>query len=72
MKVSWRKAFTKSYLKWDDHWSVRVPELGSLEEFKNFLDLVHIRFCLIKPYLEVPDYPPLDTRELLPSFDADL
>ena len=72
MKVSWRKAFTKSYLKWEDHWSVRMPEIATLEDLKNFLDLIHIRFCLLKPYLEVPDYPPLDPRELLPSFDADL
>lgn len=72
MKVPWQKAFTKSYLKWNDTWSVCVPELCSLEEIKNFLDLIHIRFCLLKPYLEVADYPPLDTRELLPSFDADL
>ncbi|SBV94385.1 conserved hypothetical protein [uncultured delta proteobacterium] len=72
MKISWRKAFTKSYLKWDDHWSVRAPEIHSLAELKNFLDLVHVRFCLLKPYLEVPDYPPLDPRELLPSFDTDL
>ncbi len=36
------------------------------------MDLIHIRFCLLKPYHEVSDYPPLDTRELLPSFDADL
>ena len=72
MKISWRKAFTKSYLKWENHWSVIVPEISTLEELKCFLDLVHIRFCLLKPYLEVSDYPPLDPRELLPSFDADL
>ncbi|MCC8194909.1 MAG: hypothetical protein LIP28_09725 [Deltaproteobacteria bacterium] len=72
MKISWRKAFTKSYLKWDDHWSVRMPEIATLEELKSFLDLVHVRYCLLKPYMEVADYPPLDPRELLPSFDADL
>ena len=72
MKVSWKKAFTKSYLEWENHWSVVMPEISTLGELKNFLDLIHIRFCLLKPYLEVSDYPPLDTRELLPSFDADL
>ncbi len=72
MKISWRKAFTKSSLKWNDHWSVDAPEITTLEALKNFLDIIHIRFCLLKPYLEVPDYPPLDPRELLPSFDADL
>jgi hypothetical protein len=71
MKISWRKAFTKSYLKWDAHWSVRAPEITTLEGLKDFLDLVHVRFCLL-PYLDVPDYPPLDPRELLPSFDADM
>ena len=72
MKLSWRKAFTRSCLKWNDPWSARVPEMTTLEELKNFLDLIHIRFCLLKPYNEKPDYPPLDSRELLPSFDADL
>lgn len=72
MKISWKKAFTKSYLTWDDHWSVSVPEIKSLEDLKNFLDFVHIRFCLLKPYSELSDYPPVDPRELLPSFDADL
>ena len=72
MKLSWRRAFTKSYLKWDDPWSVSVPAMTTLEDLKNFLDIVHIRFCLLKPYCEVSDYPPLDSRELLPSFDADL
>lgn len=72
MKVSWKKAFTKSYLEWEGHWSVVVPEMRDIEELKNFLDLVHIRFCLLKPYIDIPGYPPLDPRELLPSFEADL
>lgn len=72
MKISWQKAFTQSYLTWKDDWSVRVPEINTLEELKNFLDIIHIRFCLLKPYDEVADYPPLDSRELLPSFEADL
>ncbi len=36
MKISWKKAFTKSYLKWEDHWSVAVPEISTLEELKSF------------------------------------
>ena len=72
MKLSWRKAFTDSYLTWEDEWFVVPPKLETLEDLKQFLDLLHIRYCLLKPYFELKDYPPLDVRELLPSFEADL
>lgn len=72
MKLSWEKAFTKSSLTWENPWSVVLPEITCLGQLKDFLDLVHIRFCLLKPYTEIADYPPLDPRELLPSFEADL
>lgn len=72
MKLPWQKAFTKSKLAWKDDWSVDIPQITSLRQLKKFLDVIHIRFCLIKPYSELADYPPLDPRELLPSFEADL
>jgi hypothetical protein len=46
--------------------------LRSLEELRRFLDFVHIKFCLVKPYSELPDYPLVDARELLPSFEPNL
>ncbi len=73
MKISWQKAFTKSLRYWDDaRPSHAFPKPASLRDLKAFLDCVHIRQCLLKPYCELPDYPPLEPRELLPSFEADM
>ena len=72
MKFPWQKAFTKAKFTWGEDFSVNAPITTSLEKLKNFLDLVHIRYCLLKPYNEVENYPPLDPRELLPSFETDL
>lgn len=44
----------------------------NLEELKLFLDNAHIRECLIRPYRELDDYPLVEPRELLPSFDTDM
>lgn len=44
----------------------------SLMELKSFLDWTHIRHCLLRPFFEVPDYPLVEPRELLPSFEVDL
>ncbi|MDR3358282.1 MAG: hypothetical protein LBN96_05435 [Desulfovibrio sp.] len=46
--------------------------LDSLEGLKRFLDGVHIRHCLVKPYQENKNYPVVEARELLPSFDNDM
>ncbi len=46
--------------------------LRTLTELKQFLDIVHIRSCLIQPYREFKDYPLVDSRALLPSFDTEL
>ncbi|MDD3313291.1 hypothetical protein [Pseudodesulfovibrio sp.] len=48
------------------------PEMRTLEDLKRYLDLVHIKYCLLKPYFEVEDYPLVGARELLPSFEVDL
>ncbi len=73
MKISWQKAFTKSQLAWEDAWSLgSMPLPVTLPDLKSFLDFIHIRYCLLKPYCEVADYPPLEPRELLPSFEADM
>ncbi len=41
----------------------------TLEELKAFLDAVHIRFCLVRPYQSCGYDPLVEARELLPSFD---
>ncbi len=70
---SWNEAFTKGKVSWRDEWNLRdhlvVDDIGKL---KQYLDLVHIRYGLLKPYFENPKYPLVESRELLPSFDADM
>lgn len=46
--------------------------LRSLADLKAFLDSVHIRNCLVKPYQEMENYPVVEARELLPSFENDM
>ncbi len=41
----------------------------TLAELKDFLDAVHIRLCLVRPYQTSGNYPLVEARELLPSFD---
>lgn len=69
----WEKAFSKSpeYSKYGRKNS-REPQLKSLEELKTFLDFNHIKYCLLKPYFQVENYPLVEARELLPSFEVDL
>ena len=43
-----------------------------LSALKKFLDIAHINFCLIEPYFNNPDYPVVESRELLPSFESDV
>ncbi len=45
--------------------------LKTLPALKRHLDLVHVKHCLLKPYFEIPDYPLVEARELLPSFESD-
>ncbi|QGY41210.1 hypothetical protein GM415_14100 [Pseudodesulfovibrio cashew] len=69
----WKKAFSKApgFKKYGRRNSPS-PELRTLEELKEFLDFSHIKYCLLKPYFEVKDYPLVEARELLPSFEVDL
>eukprot|EP00831_Metopus_contortus_P017342 TRINITY_DN17308_c0_g1_i1.p1 TRINITY_DN17308_c0_g1~~TRINITY_DN17308_c0_g1_i1.p1 ORF type:complete len:580 (-),score=84.30 TRINITY_DN17308_c0_g1_i1:270-2009(-) len=46
--------------------------MKTLEELKEFIDYEHIKYCLLKPYFEVKDYPLVEARELLPSFEVDM
>jgi len=72
MTLDWKKAFSQCGLPWDGHDSFSAPvNINSLVELKNFLDIVHTKFCLLKPFCENPDYPIVENRELLPSFESD-
>lgn len=48
-----------------------ILRVQTLPDLRRFLDWVHIKQCLLKPYAEHPNYPVVEFRELLPSFEAD-
>ncbi|XPV77895.1 MAG: hypothetical protein ACNI27_08230 [Desulfovibrio sp.] len=53
----------------DDSYGKRIDNIRAL---KSYLDMVHIKHCLLRPYFESEDYPVVEARELLPSFEIDL
>ncbi|CCH47682.1 hypothetical protein [Pseudodesulfovibrio piezophilus] len=69
----WKKAFSKApaYKKYVRKNS-KEPKLQTLEDLKEFLDYSHIKHCLLKPYFINENYPLVEARELLPSFEVDL
>ncbi len=71
--VSWKKIFTKNGMAWKDHSSFKdYIEINSFDDLYNFLNAVHIRHCLVRPYQCTKNYPLVEARELLPSFDNDM
>ncbi|MBF0481878.1 MAG: hypothetical protein HQK81_04830 [Desulfovibrionaceae bacterium] len=48
------------------------PQIKTIRGLKNFLDQAHIKHCLLKPYFTTENYPLVESRELLPSFEGDL
>ncbi len=72
MLTGWKNAFFKDAFPWKDESSFSdAIAVNTIPALKAFLDSVHIKFCLIRPYFEIPDYPLVEVRELLPSFDYD-
>ncbi|MDR1125589.1 MAG: hypothetical protein LBM64_05955 [Deltaproteobacteria bacterium] len=70
---SWTEAFTQGNIAWKDEWNLKDNiVLTDIVSLKRFLDLVHVRYCLLKPYFETNNYPLVENRELLPSFEPDL
>lgn len=71
--IKWQEVFSKDGLPWQDATTLSEPvAVSDLDRLKRFLDAVHIRFCLVKPYQENKNYPLVEGRELLPSFDNDM
>lgn len=71
--IKWQEVFSKNGQPWRDAACLSAPvAISDLESLKNFLDAVHVRFCLVKPYQENKNYPVVEGRELLPSFDNDM
>ncbi len=70
----WENYFTQSdAYDWTDK-RLPVPKfkINNLFGLKKYLDIIHIRQCLVKPFLETRNYPLVEARELLPSFESDL
>ena len=68
--IKWQDVLTRGETAWKDEYT---PALGTglrtLPDMLRFLDSVHIRMCLAKPYADNPSYPLVEPRELLPTFD---
>lgn len=64
-------------IPWQEIFSAHAPKedevaAGDLAALRRFLDAAHVCHCLAKPYQEMDNYPVVETRELLPSFDTDM
>lgn len=71
--IRWQDVFSKDGHPWRDGCTLSDPlAVRDLAALKRFLDAVHIRHCLVRPYQEVKGYPLVESRELLPSFDNDM
>lgn len=71
--IRWQDVFSKDGHPWRDACALSEPlAVRDLAALKRFLDAVHIRHCLVRPYQEVKGYPLVEGRELLPSFDNDM
>lgn len=69
----WQDIFKEDEFGWTDPYTpMREICLHDLQSLKRFLDSVHIRLCLVKPFQEEKKYPLVEGRELLPSFDSDM
>lgn len=72
MSFTWEQAFSKAVGPRGLAGRARTVKDGSLSAIKDFLDLAHIKYALLKPYFETANYPVVENRELLPSFEMDL
>ncbi|SDL18697.1 hypothetical protein SAMN05660337_2393 [Maridesulfovibrio ferrireducens] len=72
----WQEAFSKYMGENPEATALNKGELydlKSLDGLRLYLDHVHIKNCLLRPYFEqLESYPLVDARELLPSFEVDL
>lgn len=65
--ITWRNIFSKHPIF--ESGKDGALAAGDLAGLKNFLDAAHIRHCLVKPYQELADYPLVEAKDLLPSFE---
>ena len=69
--IRWQDTLSQNGMPWEAGGFGLADGYGmeSLEGLKAFLDAVHIRMCLVRPYQNLANYPLVEPRELLPSFD---
>ncbi|MDR3176072.1 MAG: hypothetical protein LBU06_06025 [Desulfovibrio sp.] len=73
MSSDWKILFSKAHPAFGQGCEAQAPlRLASMSAFRSFLDWVHIKYCLARPFCEQPDYPLVELRELMPSFEPDL
>lgn len=74
MTFDWTEAFSKlPHLRWTAPEEVESSRrLDTLDKLKDYLDWVHIKQCILKPFAELSDYPLVEARSLLPSFEPEL
>lgn len=72
--MNWHFAFTHvpSLRTAGEGLLIPTAPLRTLKDLRRFLDYVHIKNCLLAPYTELPDYPLVEVRDLLPSFEPNL
>lgn len=68
--IPWQDVFSKiNYAGLNE---TELANSSDLAEFRQFMDVQHIRHCLVKPWQEDANYPLVEGRELLPSFENDM
>lgn len=73
MPFFWKQAFTQGTFPWSAENSFSdMVEIRGLDTLKHFLDEVHIKYCLLRPWNETDNYPLVEVRDLLPSFETEL
>jgi len=73
-KFTWQDAFCEGpdFFCSKEKGLTSAATVNSLPGLLEYLDLVHVKHCLIRPYFELKNYPVVESRELLPSFEADV
>ena len=72
MPFDWKQAFSQGELPWNGTEFLEPVKVSNLTQLKHCLDEIHIKLCLLKPYFETENYPLVELRDLLPSFDCDI
>jgi hypothetical protein len=72
--MKWHSAFSHapSFRCLDNGHLLPTNVLRDFEHLKTYLEYIHIKFCLLKPFCELKNYPLVDARDLLPSFEPNL